>query len=41
MYCNNEWMNSPDILHTDANSGKLKILLINFGCSLSKMEMGL
>ena len=41
LYCKNEWMNWDDFLYADANSGKLKITLIIFGWSCSKMGMWL
>ena len=37
----NEWLNWAYFLHADANSGKLRITLINFRWLWSKMGMGL
>ena len=39
LFCNNEWMKWTDFLHIDANSGKLKITLIIFGWSWSKLDI--
>ena len=31
LYLNNEWMESTDVLRSDANSGKLKGISMTFG----------